>query len=105
MRVAATFFLLLTMSGCTAMVLGGGSGGGAPTAAVAASDAAITARVEERFAANTTLGAFNLGVHTHAGTVTLTGTVKSDATRAQAGRVAAATTGVRAVDNRISVVR
>ncbi len=109
MRLVVTLFMLTLISGCTAMVLGGGQGGsypagaGSQTTTVTSSDAAITARIREQYAANTTVGAFNLGIRTHSGSVTLTGTVRSHVTREQAGRIAAATSGVKAVNNQITV--
>lgn len=68
-----------------------------------ATDAAITAHVKTRLAANQGLSSFNISVETEDGVVTLTGTVERLSQRRLAATVAADTEGVKAVNNRIRV--
>ena len=66
-------------------------------------DAAISARVLAKLAADPELSDLAIAVHTLAGEVTLSGRVGSEAERNEAERIARATTGVRAVSNKLAV--
>ena len=103
MRSLVLLVALGLVSGCTAMVLGGGSGGSTASGSTTTADAGISARIREVFASDSTLAAYNLGVRTYSGNVTLSGSVKNYVAREQAGRLAKATTGVRTVTNQIVV--
>ena len=103
MRSLILMLVLLLSSACTAMVLGGGSSAPTPGGTAASSDAAIAANIREHFASDSTLAAYNLGVRSYSGNVTLTGAVKNYVAREQAGRLAKATNGVRTVTNQIVV--
>lgn len=67
-------------------------------------DAGITLLVRSKFEWNRRTHGSALGVTTHAGRVELTGTMPTIHARAMAGQLAANTTGVSAVDNRIHVL-
>lgn len=100
--------LILTLAGCTAMLLGGGNGGAESgrdtrTAARVAADAATTAAVQDRLLADALLGRYDLTVQTSGGRVTLRGSVGSYSARSRAGQVAAGVDGVASVNNRIRV--
>lgn len=104
MRITAILLIVLLMSGCAAMVLGNGSSNGASrTSASGASDASISKQVEANFAADATLGQFNLSARSYSGSVILSGSVDNYIAREQAGKLAKATNGVRAVTNQIVV--
>jgi len=68
-----------------------------------ASDAAITAKVKSRLAADPDVSAREIDVDTLDGRVRLSGVVDSRYERAEAVRVARRTEGVRAVDNDLRV--
>jgi len=68
-----------------------------------ASDAVITTKVKAAFVADETLSALDIAVETTGGTVTLTGTVGTEAEVEQAARVARDVEGVKQVQNEIKV--
>jgi len=106
--VVVSFFLLL--SGCTALMVGGAAVGGYQLgkderpAGVVASDSAITTKIKGKFAADSVVSVFGIGVRTYEGTVTLTGTVGSYIARDQDETIAKGTKDVKAVNNLIEVV-
>lgn len=67
------------------------------------SDAGITAQVKAAFALSKRISAYEIGVETKDGVVTLTGQAPSEIDRELAGNVARDTTGVKQVDNQIRV--
>lgn len=66
-------------------------------------DAAITASVHRRLAADTLLHEVSIDVATDDGLVRLSGLVPDESTRAHAAEVAADIEGVREVDNRLRI--
>ncbi|MBO9352730.1 BON domain-containing protein [Bordetella petrii] len=68
-----------------------------------ASDAVITTKVKAAFVADDTLSALDIAVETNDGTVTLSGTVGTEAETEQAARVARDVEGVTQVQNDIKV--
>lgn len=109
MRVLVALLFILTLGGCTAMMVGGTSAGGyqhgkdeRPASAVAA-DSAITTKIKSKYAADSVVSVFDIGVRTWVGTVTLSGTVGSYIARDQAESIAKATSGVKAVNNHIVI--
>ena len=70
---------------------------------VVASDSTITTKIKGKYAADSVVSVFNIGVRTYEGTVTLTGTVGSYIARDQAALLAKETSGVVAVNNQIIV--
>lgn len=103
MRIAAWLLTFLLVSGCSAMVLGGGSSSTGVTAGQSGSDTAIAAQIRRYFASDSTMAAYNIGVRSISGNVTLTGKVENYVAREQAGRLAKATNGVISVTNQIVV--
>ena len=109
MRLLVILLFGITLSGCSALMMGGGSTGGSPAQkdrpsnSSQSADSAITARVRNRHAADPVVSKFALGVRTSGGMVTLSGTVATYAARETAEKLAMATDGVRAVDNQITV--
>ncbi|MBT8098946.1 MAG: BON domain-containing protein [Gammaproteobacteria bacterium] len=108
MRRLVVLVFALIVSGCSAMMVGGGSGGGGyrsddRSAAQESSDWSITTSLKSQYAANVSTRDFNLGVSTDRGRVVLSGTVDTYAVRETAEKLALATDGVKAVDNRIRV--
>lgn len=108
MRILIVLVSFLTLCGCTAMMVGGNGGGYQPPkdergAGVVASDSAITTKVKGKYAADSVVSVFNIGVRTWKGTVTLSGTVGSYVARDQAEMLAKGTGGVKAVNNHIVV--
>src|SRR4030095_10856743 len=67
------------------------------------SDAGITAQVKAAFALSKRISAYEVGVETKSGVVTLTGQAPSEIDRELAGNVARDTTGVKQGDNQIRV--
>jgi len=104
-----TVLALFLMSGCTALVVGGAAVGGYQLGkderepGVVASDSTITTKIKGKYAADSVVSVFVIGVRTYEGTVTLTGTVGSFIARDQAGRIAKDTKGVAMVNNQIVV--
>lgn len=66
-------------------------------------DSVITTKVKTALLADSTVKGLNINVDTVGGTVTLSGTAKSQAERSQAEALAASVEGVRTVVNRINV--
>ncbi len=109
MRILILIATLLTLSGCTALMVGGAADGGyRPSrderpASAAVSDSAITTKIKSKYAVDSVVSVFNVGVRTYGGKVTLSGTVGSYAARERAEKLAIETDGVKAVDNQIKV--
>lgn len=109
MRFLMLMTLILTVSGCTAMLLGGGNSGdsrperGSRTSAQISIDGRITAAVRDRMAADSVLGDYDVSVQTFDNRVTLRGSVGTYSARERAAQLAAAVEGVDSVDNRIRV--
>lgn len=103
MRLTAVLATLLLVSGCTALMLGGGSSGSGAASGQDGSDARIAAQIRSNLAADASVAAFDIGVRSIAGNVTLNGRVDNYRAREQAGRLAKATSGVRTVTNQIVV--
>jgi len=97
------------LSACSAMMLGGGTTGGSSTAgnhpsnATQPSDSALSDRVRAQYAADPMLAKSAITVSTSAGLVTLTGNVPTYAARESAEKLAMSTSGVKGVNNRITV--
>ena len=109
MRILVVVLSFLMLSGCTALMVGGAAVGGYQLgkderpAGVVASDSAITTKIKGKYAADSVVSVFSIGVRTYEGTVTLTGTVGSYIARDQAETIAQGTKGVKAVNNLIEV--
>jgi osmotically-inducible protein OsmY len=107
MRFGITLFVMLLMSGCTALAVGGAGSSQASKnerePMMVASDSAITTMITGQFVTDTTVNVFKIGVRTYKGTVTLSGTVGNYVARDQAGYIAKSTKGVVAVNNLIVV--
>jgi len=108
-RVFLLIFAVSLVSGCAAALVGGAAVGGYHVgkderdAGVVASDSAITTKIKSKYAADSVVSVFDIGVRTWEGTVTLTGAVGSFRARDTAGDIASATNGVKAVNNLIEV--
>jgi hyperosmotically inducible protein len=109
MRITVVLLLLLSLSGCTAMLVGGAAVGGYQLGkddrepAVVASDSAITTKIKSKYVADSIVSAFDVSVRTYEGVVTLTGTVGSFVARDQAVKLAKETGGVISVNNQVLV--
>ena len=109
MRYLALLVMIFALSGCTALVEGG-----AATAAyqigkderepeVIASDSAITTKIKSKYAVDSVVSVFGIGVRTYEGEVTLSGTVSSYVARDTAVTLAKDTGGVKSVASQIVV--
>jgi len=76
---------------------------GAKKSAAVLTDAEITSAVKTKFLADTQVGGLNINVDTADHVVTLTGTVHSDAEKAEALRLARTTKGVTKVVSKLTV--
>lgn len=109
MRVILVMLLSLALTACTAMMVGGGSTGSYPVskderpAGAASTDAAITTRIKSKYAADSVVSVFSIGVRTYEGTVTLYGAVGSIMARNRAVSLAWQTDGVKAVNDQIII--
>jgi len=108
MRVLVILLFGIILSGCSGLMMTGASSGSTvdkdrPSQSLQSSDAAITARVESRHAADSLVSMFDVKVQTSGAKVTLSGTVASYAAREAAEKLAISTDGVKAVDNQIKV--
>ncbi|NOX68778.1 MAG: BON domain-containing protein [Gammaproteobacteria bacterium] len=110
MKLLAILAMMLTIGGCTSMLLGSSgksagssigqdSRGGAQISA----DERISTAIRSRFAADDALGPLRLRVETHNGIVTLHGIAGSFTQRDRAVRMAIDISGVVRVDNQISI--
>lgn len=79
------------------------AGNAAHNAKVGASDTAITAAVKSKLLANSSTSGMDIHVETNHGVVTLSGTVRSDAEKNLAERIARNTDGVTDVTNNLKV--
>jgi osmotically-inducible protein OsmY len=70
---------------------------------ISASDTAISARVKTRLTTTPDLGGFHISVEVADGHVTLRGKVRSADRKADAGKIAERTQGVKSVDNQLEV--
>lgn len=109
MRILIVLVSILMLGGCTAMMVGGAAVGGYQLGkderepGVVASDSAITTKIKGKFAADSVVSVFDVGVRTYEGTVTLSGRVGSYIAREQAEAIAKDTAGVKAVNNLIEI--
>jgi osmotically-inducible protein OsmY len=109
MRVLVFLIFVITSSGCAGLMVGGGSSasstaGEERAASLAeAADTATTNKVKQKFAADAELSKPVIYVSTSAGMVRLSGSVASYAARENAEKLAMATDGVKAVENKITV--
>lgn len=109
MRVVLVLLASLTLTGCTALMVGGAATVGYQVgkdergASVVAADSAITTKIKSKYVADSVVSVFNIGVRTYDGTVTLTGTVGSILARDRAVSLARNTDGVRMVNNQIVI--
>jgi len=109
MRILIALVSILMLAACTALMVGGDASGGHQQgkderqANVVVADSAITTKIKGRYAADSVVSVFNIGVRTWKGTVTLSGTVGSYIARDQAESIAKGTGGVRAVNNLIVI--
>ncbi len=109
MRGLVLLLFVITLSGCSAMMVGAATPASRTaeqdraTRMAAAADAATTDRVKRAFAADAELSQQMIYVSTKAGMVRLSGSVSSYAARENAEKLALATDRVRAVENKITV--
>ena len=108
MRILVLLLVGIILSGCSSLMMSGASSGSpvdenGSSQSQQAADSAITARVRNRYAADSLVSMFDIDVRTSGAKVTLSGTVASYAAREQAEKLAISTDGVKAVDNQINV--
>lgn len=105
MKIALILSLLLSLAGCTSLMLGGGQGSSSPAAGRAVDDRAIASAVYRALEDDLLTSGAGLSVDSRAARVTLRGTVSSYAARARAETLARNTPGVSTVENQIRVMR
>jgi hyperosmotically inducible protein len=109
MRYLVLLAMIFALSGCTALLVGGAATTAYQTGKderepeVIASDSAITTRIKSKYAADSVVGVFDIGVRTYEGEVTLSGAVSSDMARDVAVTLAKDTGGVKSVASQIVV--
>jgi hyperosmotically inducible protein len=109
MRYLVLLVMMFALSGCTAVLVGGAStatyqvGKDERKPNVIAVDAEITRKIKDKYAADSIVSAFVIGVRTYEGKVTLSGTVSSYVARDVAVTLAKNTGGVKSVENQITV--
>jgi len=109
MRVLVFLVFVITLSACSSLMVSGGSSTSSAAEAeraaksVKAADTATTNRVKSAFAADAELGKQTIYVSTKAGMVRISGSVSSYDARENAEKLAMATDGVKAVENKITV--
>lgn len=96
----AVMLTLVSLSACTAMLMGGGGGS---TGTDPGSDAVIMDRVRSALAADTSVDDSNIEVEVSRQVVFLRGSVPSAAQRVRAGEIAANAGQVAAVRNHLRV--
>lgn len=110
MRPLVFLILIVTLSGCSALMLGGGSSGsGSPygkderSSSQVAVDGELAAGVQQQLSADSRVAMFDIDVRVDGGAVTLSGSVDTYAARERAEKIAIGVDGVAAVNNRITV--
>ena len=109
MRVLVLSVFVLTLSACSGLMVSGGSANSSAAEAeraaklAEAADTATTNRVKSAFAADPVLGQQTIYVSTKVGMVRMSGSVPSYDIREKAEKLAMATDGVTAVENKITV--
>lgn len=108
MRLLAIVLVLMSLQGCTSMLLGNNSSrDSAPGAGQASSqssaDIAITGSLQEQYGADADISKYVIGIRSKSGRVTLTGTVGSYEVRDRVVDIAHNTHGVVGVDSRVVV--
>ncbi len=109
MRVLVFLIFVITSSGCSGLMLAGESSASSKTEdaqaarLTEAADTSTTNAIRGKFAADAELGKYVIYVSTSAGMVRLSGSVASHAARESAEKLAMATDGVKAVENKITV--
>ena len=98
---AAVMLAVVSLSGCTALLMGGGSQGGG--GAGASTDAAILEQVQSALAADASVDGSNISVEVNRQVVFLTGGVPSATQRTRAGEIAGRVRQVAAVRNHLRV--
>ena len=109
MRILILLMAILTLWGCSALMVGGSGAASYPAGRdsrppeVVSADSAISTSIRSKYAADPVLGKSDVRVWTYEGRVTLSGTVGSDKARDVAGSIARDTSGVKSVSNQIRV--
>ena len=109
MRLFFITVLVVWLSGCASAVSSGYGQGGRDadgrSYADSRADNRISAAVTSALVRDRTVPAMNIDVHTLNGVVTLSGSVPSAAAATRAGRLAAAVSDVKRVNNRLRATR
>lgn len=109
MRVLLVAILMLSLAGCTSLLLGNASTSesGMSTDTLSSSQVAadntISATIRRKFSADATLSRYSIGIRTVDSNVTLSGTVGSFPARDRAVQIATDTDGAKSVRNQIMV--
>ncbi|MGI9270474.1 MAG: BON domain-containing protein [Woeseiaceae bacterium] len=108
MRILVILICGITLSACSGLMMSGGTGGSTKVekdrpAQPQASNSAVSSAVMAKYAADPLVSKLGVDVSASGGMVTLSGTVPTYAARETAEKLAMATEGVKAVDNRINV--
>ncbi len=108
MKIFAIVLILVTLQGCTSMLLGNTSSretgpATGQSSSQSAVDSTITASLRQQYDADSGISNFMVGIRSVAGRVVLTGTVGSYDIRDRVVDVAQNTHGVVSVDSRIVV--
>lgn len=107
--VLTVFAFTVTLSGCTAALIGGAAAGGymvgkdERSAKTVAGDASIGSAIKTKLLANRYVNGFKIDVDTYDSVVTLTGTVNSNFSKEQALKIAKETRGVSNVVDKLRV--
>lgn len=109
MRILLVAILMLSLAGCTSLLLGDAATTESSVSrdtrsnSQVAADNTISAKIRREFSADSTISQYAIGISTVDSNVTLSGTVGSFPARDRAVQIATATDGVRSVRNRIMV--
>ena len=109
MRVLPVAILIVSLAGCTSLLLGNastaesGMSTDTRSSMQVAADNTISATIRRKFGADSTISQYAVGIRTVDSNVTLSGTVGSFPTRDRAVKIATDTDGVGSVRNQIMV--
>jgi osmotically-inducible protein OsmY len=109
MRYLVSLAVIFALAGCTALVVGGAAssdyqaGKEEREPGVIAADEAITSTIKGKYAVDSVVSVFAIGVRTYKGKVTLSGTVSNYVARDVAVTLARNTGGVKSIENLITV--
>jgi osmotically-inducible protein OsmY len=109
MRALVFLLFVITLTGCSGLMMSGGSsaggssGGRSEAQMQASKDESLTEQIRRLYARDAVLREAQVNVYTRSGVVRISGSVPTYEAREKAEKLAISTDGVTSVENRITV--